>query len=102
MTFVNQYKYNIEDFNASYNPSNYEKSFEKKTENDKKPLKVPSKNTNEDNVPSLSPPIQVGAANFEVLDTVESRMDISNNPGSSEEEKDHEVSYDLDRDDFEG
>lgn len=53
-------------------------------------------------MPSLQPPLQVSAANFEVLDTVESRMDESNNQGSSEEEKDHEVSYDLDRDDFEG
>jgi hypothetical protein len=44
----------------------------------------------------------VAEANFEILDTVESRMDISNNRGSSEEEKDNEVSYDLDRDEFDG
>lgn len=56
----------------------------------------------DDSVPSLQPQFDSAQPNFEILDTVESRMDISNVQGFSEEEKDHEVSYDLDRDELDG
>lgn len=86
----------------SYNPSNYDLPRNDKDQGLKRTPKVEKKiESNEAVIPSHKPNNEAANADFEVLDTVESRMDISHGKLSSdEEEKDNEVSYDLERDEF--
>ena len=111
LTFANQYKYTLEDFNVSYNPSNYDKSLEKKGHRSHTKAAGPKNRIqgNED-VPSVVPHLHNAATDFEVLDTVESRTEDANNSpdeGFSEEEeeeekKNQETDLDLDQGQFQG